>query len=66
MNYKRTAAYVAMIVRQNPERRVTVWDQNFEVVINTRLGVETNADYHKSEYNYIAKALCNARKEAQA
>jgi len=64
-NYKEAAACAAKIVRQNPDRRVTVWDRSFEVIVNTRLGVETDADYRSLEYNYIAQVLRNAREEAK-
>ena len=63
-NYKEAAARGAKIIRQNPDQRVTVWDQSFEVVVNTRLGIECDADCHKSEYHYIAQTLRNAREEA--
>lgn len=63
-DYKEAAAYAAAIVRQDPDKRVTVWDKSFEVVVNTRLGVETNADFHEPKYNYIATAVRNARDEA--
>jgi len=59
--YKAAAAAVTKIIKQDPSLRVTVWDRSYEIVVNTRVGVETRDDCYSLEHRYIASAMRNAR-----